>query len=96
MHNVSQYSTSQPGETGLGPHTPSTCAGMCNQLLLLLLLKAYKTPPLIGGSRFTRRKASTFFLSFLRLVVKKLKAASMSSTPLLVGLHAALSQLVYA
>ena len=29
--------TSQPGETGLGPHTPSTCAGMCNQLLLLLL-----------------------------------------------------------
>ena len=26
--------TSQPGETGLGPHTPSTCAGMCNQLLL--------------------------------------------------------------
>ena len=29
--------TSQPGETGLGPHTPSTCAGTCNQLLLLLL-----------------------------------------------------------
>ena len=28
--------TSQPGETGLGPHTPSTCAGMCNKLLLLL------------------------------------------------------------
>ena len=29
--------TSQPGETELGPHTPSTCAGMCNRLLLLLL-----------------------------------------------------------
>ena len=32
--------TSQPGETGLGPHTPSTCAGTCNQLLLLLLLSS--------------------------------------------------------
>ena len=28
----------QPGETGLGPHTPSTCAGMCNQLLLLYII----------------------------------------------------------
>ena len=30
--------TSQPGKTGLGPHTPSTCAGMYNKLLELLLL----------------------------------------------------------
>ena len=29
--------TSQSGEAGLGPHTPSTCARMCNLLLLLLL-----------------------------------------------------------
>ena len=28
--------TSQPGEKGLGPHTPSTYAGTCNLLLLLL------------------------------------------------------------
>ena len=36
--------TSQPGETGLGPHTPSTCAGMCNQLLLLLVVSCRHDP----------------------------------------------------
>ena len=27
---------SQPGKTGLGPHTPSTCAGKCKQILVML------------------------------------------------------------
>ena len=42
--------TSQPCETGLGPHTPSTCAGMCNQLLLLLLGSRDGCPTGIGGA----------------------------------------------
>ena len=27
--------TSQPGETALGPHTPGTCAGTCNQIIII-------------------------------------------------------------
>ena len=36
--------TSQLGETGLGPHAPSKSAGICNQLLSLLLLYAFTAP----------------------------------------------------
>ena len=35
---MAKFRTSRPGGIGLGPHTPSTCAGVCNHLLLYLKL----------------------------------------------------------